>query len=47
MTRTACLPGVKLGIVVFAHVFPLTDEEGRAIGWERRTYDDAVTLIEH
>ena len=28
------------------YVFPLMDEQGRIIGWERRVYDDEVTLIQ-
>lgn len=30
--------------LVMAQVFPLTDDDGKVVGWERRTYDDIVTL---
>jgi len=26
------------------HVFPLCDADGKLLGWERRTYQDVVTL---
>jgi hypothetical protein len=32
--------------LVFAHVFPACDDAGKIIGWERRTYDDLVTLVQ-
>jgi hypothetical protein len=31
-------------VLVQAYAFPLMDSEGKVTGWERRTYDDVVTL---
>jgi hypothetical protein len=36
--------GVWVAELLPVHVFPLTDERGEVIGWERRIYDDVVLL---